>query len=173
MPKVFDADARQKARAEAGLRLGGKLYPRARRTNAITRELREIDRRDEQLHLQMEDVRQEVTISRLIAKSAQAAGKGEWDRVDEIEAELSKVREAIDDEKIEALEADIEALAFRKLEVLLDAPKDGEPIDATRLAENLDVEDAVELTAELLRVGRRDDERQEDPTDPTGGASRS
>jgi hypothetical protein len=174
MAKVFDADARQKERDEAGLKLGGVHYPPARRTNAVTHAIRELERQAERLTLQLEDVRQEITISRLISKSAQAARDGEWERVDELEAELSEIRDGIDDEKIADLEKELENVEFRKIEVLLDKPADGKAITAEQLAEQLDVEDAIELVADLSRVGRRRDaERQEDATDPTGGASRS
>ncbi|MDX8151089.1 hypothetical protein SK069_05755 [Patulibacter brassicae] len=175
MPRsIFDADDRQKERNDVGLKLDGVRYPPARRTNAVTRALRDLDREEERLELQLEDVRQQVTISRLIAKSAQAARDGEWERVDALENELAEVRGSLDEEKIAELQNEMEALGFRRIALLLDKADDGTAITAEQLADRLDVEDAVELTAYLMRVGRRREaERQEDPTDPTGGASRS
>lgn len=56
--EVFDADQRAAEREQAGLRLGGVVYPRRRRTNRIMREVRRIGRRQTELTEQAEEARQ-------------------------------------------------------------------------------------------------------------------
>ena len=56
--EVFDADQRAAEREQAGLRLGGGVSPRRRRTNRIMREVRRIGRRQTELTEQAEEARQ-------------------------------------------------------------------------------------------------------------------
>jgi hypothetical protein len=140
---AFDADGRAKSREDAPVTVGETVYHRRRKNWKVTRELRNLLRKQERAGVRQERIRKQI--------DALAA--------DADEAQLHELEDQIDQYGDEADEAAYEMI------VLLLRDSDGASPDINILKETLDVEDAGDLAAALTGGGA------EDPTQETPSSS--
>ncbi|MBF6618835.1 MAG: hypothetical protein ITG02_01210 [Patulibacter sp.] len=166
--EVFDADERDLERTSAGLRFNGKLYRRARRNNKVQRTIRRKGRDQIRLLEEIDEARKIPEVDRLTAKLAETE---DADEIAKLEVELKEVRDSVDEDHVDELQDQYEDGLFEVLELLLGEAEDGTRLTAADLAD-LDIEDAVGLSNELMGINKAEDEQaaanaEEDAEDPT------
>lgn len=170
---VFDADARQEARSKAGLLIGGKQYPRRRRNNKLQREIRRIGREQQKLLTSIDEARNVAEQDRLLGEIADLTTTDDDGdqraKLEKLQAELQEVRDGVDLEKVDDLQEAFDHTLYRLLVLNLAPAEDGSELTADALAELLDIEDAGDLSRQLLGTGKpaEDEPDVSDEPDPT------
>lgn len=159
---AFDADGRAKAREDAAITIGEKVFHRRRKSWEITRTLRKLLRRQERSGGKQERLRARIDALTEEIRGVQDPKTGAWikqpiteeDRIEEIEVQV----EVLQDEAEEAI-LDGDEAAYELIALLL-RDDEGQNPDLEHLKDSLDVEDAGDLAVTLSGGG----EPAADPT---------
>jgi hypothetical protein len=170
--EVFNADDRDADRTSAGLKLGGKLYRRARRNNKVQRQIRRLGRDQSRLLEEIDELRKAHEQKRLRARIRDAKKDEDATEVVRLEGELKALRDSVDEDAVDEVQDQYEETLFRLLELLLGEAEDGSRLTADELADGLDIEDAAALSRQLMGVNDAEDRKaaedaEDDAEDPT------